>query len=217
MEAQKHALTVTRTAHYYTTGEITPEVRHFWLACHGYGQAAASFIRKFDVLNPKENFVVAPEGLSRFYWGGFTGDVVASWMTSGDRLDEIADYCNYLQTVFDTFRSQLAEDVTVNIFGFSQGVATVLRWMFEKRPEFDNLIIWAGTIPDELDYSPYHSYLKDKNIQFFYGTEDELLTPPRLERLRGLAETKGLHWEENEYTGGHIVTRAGLQNLSRKL
>jgi hypothetical protein len=40
--------------------------------------------------------IIAPEGLSRFYRKGFSGDVVASWMTKDDRLDDMEDYVRYL-------------------------------------------------------------------------------------------------------------------------
>jgi hypothetical protein len=61
------------------------------LVTHGYGQLAKTFIRRFEPIMDAQTLVVAPEGLSRFYWGGFDGPVVASWMTREDRLDEIAD------------------------------------------------------------------------------------------------------------------------------
>ncbi|MEL6276926.1 MAG: phospholipase, partial [Bacteroidota bacterium] len=86
MQPTAHRLPVQRTAHFYTLGEPSANVKRMWFACHGYGQLASTFIRKFDQLAGAEDYVVAPEGLSRFYWQGFTGKVVASWMTSADRL-----------------------------------------------------------------------------------------------------------------------------------
>ncbi|MEN0004839.1 MAG: phospholipase, partial [Bacteroidota bacterium] len=74
----EHSIPVTRTAHYATQGQVGPHIRYLCIACHGYGQLAARFIRKFDVVDRADTFVIAPEGLSRFYWGGVTGNVVAS-------------------------------------------------------------------------------------------------------------------------------------------
>lgn len=208
---------VPRTAHIYLQGTPSKHIEKVWIACHGYGQAAASFITKFDVLDDEKTLVIAPEALSKFYWGGFTGDPVASWMTKADRLDEIADFCNYLQKIYDEFIPQLADNVQINLFGFSQGVATILRWIFQEMPKFDNLILWAGTIPDELDYTPYLEYLSDKNTQFLWGTEDELITPKRLEMIRTLMRAKGMQWEEMSYVGKHIVVREGLVRVATKL
>lgn len=214
---QAHKLTVRRTAHYYTVGSAGKDIKNLWICCHGYGQAARSFVTKFADLDDSATLVVAPEGLSRFYWGGFTGDVVASWMTSGDRLDEIADFCNYMQQIYDLHVSQCAEDVRITLFGFSQGVATVLRWIFAQRPAFHNLVLWAGSIPDELDYTPYHDYLADKNIQFVYGTKDEFLTEKRMRQLRSLAAEKCLKWEESSFSGRHTVDKAALLRFREKL
>ncbi len=94
-----HKTTVQKTAHYYTYGNLGPKVKHFWIVCHGYGQLASKIIHKFSNFDPDENFILAPEGFSRFYWQGFGGAVGASWMTKADRLDEIHDYCQYLQTL----------------------------------------------------------------------------------------------------------------------
>jgi len=217
MPAKAHKVIIPRTAHYYTLGTPGAHIEKVWIACHGYGQAAASFISKFDVLDDGKTLIIAPEALSRFYWGGFTGDVVASWMTKGDRLDEIADFCYYLQEIYEHFIPQVPDTAQVNLFGFSQGVATILRWIFQERPPFDNLILWAGTIPDELDYTPYHEYLSDKNTQFLYGTEDELITPERLEMIRKLMKAKGMTWEELSYKGKHIVVREGLLRVAKKI
>ena len=98
-----HTLSVTRTARYSTQGLISDQTRYCILACHGYGQLAEHFIKKFDVIAADDLFVIAPEGLSRFYWGGLTGDVVASWMTKGGRLDEIKDYCNFLDQLKEQY------------------------------------------------------------------------------------------------------------------
>ncbi len=211
---QKNSLTVPRTAHYYTLGTPGRHIENLYIACHGYGQAAERFITKFDVLDDGKTLVIAPEALSRFYWGGFTGEVVASWMTKGDRLDEIADFCNYLQMIYEKYTPQCADNVQVILFGFSQGVATIMRWAFAEKPLCHRLILWAGSIPDELDYTPYHAYLADKKIDFVYGTEDEFLTPQRLEQLRALAKIKGIKWNETSFTGKHRVERETLRKIA---
>ena len=205
---------VDRTAHYYTLGRPGPHINYCWIACHGYGQLASRFIRKFDVVAARDTLILAPEGLSRFYWNGFTGDVVASWMTRADRLDEIEDYSNYLQTLYEQFIPRLAPDARVVLFGFSQGVATQVRWMMRRFPAFDHLVAWAGTVPEDLDYQPHLDYFQQRRLHFVYGTEDQFLTPERRRWHAAMLREKELPFAMRTFAGRHVVDRAALRELA---
>ena len=212
-----HKISIPRTAHYYTLGEAGGNTRRFWIACHGYGQLASTFIRRFDGLDDGETFVLAPEGLSYFYWGGYTGDPVASWMTRQHRLDEIHDYANYLQTLYDLFRRKMPEDVQVNLLGFSQGVATQVRWIMEKFPEFDNLLLWAGLMPEDLDYRPHRDFFAKRKVKFVYGTKDPFLTVERLNWQRQFAAEQLPVFDEEKFEGVHEVPRDVLVRVAASL
>lgn len=208
----KHTIQVSRTARYSTQGQISSKTRYCILACHGYGQLAEHFIKKFDVLAAEDVFVLAPEGLSRFYWGGLTGEVVASWMTKGGRLDEIKDYCNFLDQLKAQYLAQLPEDCQIILFGFSQGCATIMRWVMSSFPNCQHLTFWAGMIPEDLDYQPHLNYFEDKKIQFFHGDQDPLITADRLQFIRKVILETGLkNVEEIPYSGKHTVVRSALK------
>lgn len=212
-----HKFKVAKTAHYYTIGEISEKTQYFIIACHGYAQLAKHFIRRFDVLDDGKTFILAPEGLSRFYWKGVTGEVVASWMTKEDRLDEIEDYTNFLQSIYNSYLEQLPDNVKVILFGFSQGCATQCRWIMEKQPHFHNLILWAGAFPEDLDYRPQKAYFQTKNLHHIYGNEDQYLTPERIEMHNELILQNGLKVETHIFEGKHEVDRAVLKALFKKL
>ena len=178
--ATHHKFSATRTAHVYTIGNPGKHIKKVWIVTHGYGQLASRFIHRFEQLDDGETLIIAPEGLSRFYWGGFTGEVVSSWMTKGDRLDEIADFSNYMQQVYDSFIPQLSEAVTINLLGFSQGCATQVRWILREFPHFHNLIMWSGSIPEDITYHEKEGYWNDKQLYFAYGTQDPFLTEKRV-------------------------------------
>jgi hypothetical protein len=80
MKVQDNKISVSKTAHYSTMGKLSKSTRYIWIVAHGYGQRANRIIKKFDFLSPEEHFVIAPEGLSRFYWHK-NQEPVASWMT----------------------------------------------------------------------------------------------------------------------------------------
>ena len=217
MSPTAHQLPVQRTAHFYSLGEPGPQVKRLWFVCHGYGQLASTFIRKFDQIAGPEDYVIAPEGLSRFYWGGLTGKVAASWMTSADRLDEIADYTAMLSTIFQQQRALVPEDVQVMLFGFSQGCATVVRWMLREQPDFDQLWLWAGQIPEDVSYDEVRAQWNTKNLHAFAGKEDPLITPERIELHRRYIAAAGLNFQEHNYDGDHRVLREALAGFARGL
>ncbi|MEZ5038374.1 MAG: hypothetical protein R2828_00715 [Saprospiraceae bacterium] len=210
---ESHQLKVVRTAHFYSIGTSGPEVKYLLIACHGYGQLAQHFIRKFDVLHRADTLIVAPEGLSRFYWDGLTGKVASSWMTKANRLDEIADYSQYLSTLYQQYKDQLAKDVHIILLGFSQGAATQVRWAMQDFPAFHTLILWGGMIPEDLDYLPHAAYWANKKIYAVFGTADEYLTPDRLQFHSDLIRQQQLQVEERSFTGGHTIDRDALVSL----
>ena len=212
----EHTRKVARTARYYTIGEANKNTQYFWICCHGYGQLAKHFIRKFDAVAREDTFILAPEGLSRFYWGGVDGNVVASWMTREARLDEIEDYTNYLEGLYQHFTAKMSDEVKIILFGFSQGCATQVRWICNRLPAFDKLVLWAGTVPDDIDYKPFLNYFNDKDIHFVLGRQDEYLTPQRLEAYQRLVDSTGLHWQEHFFDGKHVVEREVLKTFADK-
>lgn len=210
---QEHKIVVPRTAHYYTLGNPGEHIKYFWFVTHGYGQAAQRFISKFEEIKRDDTLVVAPEGLSRFYWNGFTGEVVSSWMTKKGRLDEIKDYANYLTKVFHYYKEQLPSDVTIVLMGFSQGVATQFRWIMRESPDFDYLILWAGMIPEDLDYQEKMSYFQERELFFIYGDEDQFLNPARLEEHEKIVNRFNFQLRKHQFQGKHRVDRKVLHEI----
>ena len=213
MNYQSHKKRIEKTAHYYTIGNAEKSVKKIWIVCHGYGQLASRIIQKFSDFDPAENFILAPEGLHRFYWKGFSNDVVASWMTKADRLDEIADYCNWLQLLYDEYVPKMSDDVEIILFGFSQGCATQVRWIVEKQPHFHRLILWAGLLPEDLDYSPLLAYFGGKRLDFIYGDMDQFLTKDKLEQYKAFVAGTGLTMHYQEFEGKHEVHREMLKRI----
>src|SRR5256885_9007877 len=141
---QEHRVTVARSVRYFTLGGEEP--REVWFACHGYGQLAARFLEKLRVLDDGRRCLVAPEGLSRFYLSERPAErrVGASWMTREDRLAEIDDYVRYLDAVYaDVFASRDRAQVSVHALGYSQGAATVSRWVAMGQAQVDRLTLWG--------------------------------------------------------------------------
>ena len=214
---QQHKLNVTKTAHYYVLGEPGPNIRQLWLVCHGYAQLAQEFIEDFKLLENGQTLVVAPEGLNHFYKKGFAGDVGANWMTKHCREDEIADNGAYMESLLVRHIALLPHDVRIILLGFSQGTATICRWILRYHPHFHDLILWAGLPPEDLDYQAHKHYLSDKNLYLLYGSNDPFLTPDRMAQFQEIEENSGVDFEEKPFDGGHEIPKQALQDLLQKL
>ena len=128
---KQHHLNIQFKARYFTSGELNDNTRYIWLVFHGYGQLAKYFIRNFYDLND-DHFVVAPEGLSRYYLADTSGRVGASWMTKEDRLTDIQNQISYISEIYKSVELEIENGTELIVLGFSQGTATALRWIVNQ-------------------------------------------------------------------------------------
>ncbi|GAB2479107.1 esterase [Hymenobacter qilianensis] len=212
--AQEHRLTVARTARYYQLGELTERTRYIWFVCHGYGQLAAYFIRHFAVLTEvNDTVIIAPESLSRFYLQGNGGRIGASWMTREDRLAEIDDYVTYLNHLAETLLQKSPPDVAITVFGFSQGAATVSRWLARATFRPDRLILWAGAFPDDIDFAVATHLLQRLPVVLVCGDQDEFIKEADLQKQRDFLVRLGVEPIILRFTGKHELNAATLRQL----
>lgn len=215
---QSHQIQVQKTAHYYTYGSLNSKTKAIFFVFHGYGQLASKIIHKFDNFEEEEVFVVAPEGLSRFYFGGFTGKVGASWMTKADREQEIEDYCRYIQQVYDGYVNDFPEAARIHLLGFSQGGVTATRFLLLQKPQnIFSLILWGSDIPPDLDYKKNKAFLDAIQLHWIYGKQDQFLTEDRIVQLKKRFEQFGLAPKITTFEGKHEIDRPTLTSLKKSL
>jgi predicted esterase len=217
---QEHRLAVTRRARYFTLGATRP-VDEVWFVCHGYGQLAARFLEKVRVLDDGRRYLVAPEGLSRFYLSERPEErrVGASWMTREDRVAEIEDYTHYLDAVYaEVFASIDRSEVKVSALGFSQGTATVSRWAALGGSGIDRLILWGGDFPPDLDLTraAIVDRLRAVRLTLVYGRSDPFLTAKVVATISGHLETHAIPFTTVPFDGGHVLDDAVLTSLAAR-
>lgn len=201
---QKH-LEIPFKAPYYTFGTFSEDTPSIWIACHGYGQLAEFFIRKFEVFASKGDFGVVLQGLHKFY---FTPERVgASWMTKHDREVDLENQFTYFKTVFEqVFSDTDLSKVQVNLLGFSQGVSAIARLLFQLKLPFDNLILWAGGFPPELPGSDISFLKKDARIIVALGDQDQYYNEENYRiNLDYMKKTFGIEPEVHVYPGNHSL------------
>jgi predicted esterase len=216
MTIHSHTIEVVKTAHYYTLGNAGAKTRYFHIVLHGYAQKADECLDAFKALNTDRHFLLAPEGFSRFYKKGFQGQVGASWMTKEDRLDEISDYCRFLQRIYEMHRQLFSNDVKIILHGFSQGGSTLMRWVSAKFPYFDALINWAGWIPEDLDYAHCKDYFSRPAQYYVYGLDDPFLTREKIEELIRFSKANDLNFKFYHFNGKHEIQVEILRTILRK-
>ena len=212
----EHHLAVTRTARYYQQGELSAQTRQVWFVCHGYGQLAAYFSRHFAFLSAASpnTVIIAPEGLSRFYLQGNGGRVGASWMTRDDRLHEIDDHIGFLNQLAEGVLAECPADVHITVLGFSQGTATVSRWLTSAPIRPHHLILWAGSFPEDVDATLAQQLFSGLKTTLVVGTNDEYISVAQATRQQEHLAGLGAISQLITFAGKHELNRAVLEQLA---
>jgi len=224
----EHHLAVTRTARYFAiggsdgAGDDANGLRELWIVCHGYGQLAAKFLEPFVPLAAPWRRIVAPEGLSRFYLDrsrvgvNTQAGVGATWMTREDREHEIADQIAYLDALLDRLLPVSSPShVRLCVLGFSQGVATVTRWLVRgRRARPGMLVLWAGSVPADVDLADLGGLLAGAPVVFAIGASDELASWAAADVEVGRFTTAGIHARLVTFNGGHRLDTTTLGEIA---
>jgi predicted esterase len=217
-----HSLHVRRTARYYTIGPIHGFPRELWIVAHGYAQLARRFVKWFSPLDDGTRLIVAPEALSRFYLDPVAERraqaeprVGATWMTREDREAEIADYVDYLEHLASEVRRHLSgAGPRIVVLGFSQGTATVCRWLASSDLRADQLVLWAGGIPPELDVAAWSTKLHGATLTLVAGENDEMVPASAVVAEGERLSAAGVAFNLLRYPGGHRVDADALVRLA---
>lgn len=210
MDILKNNIKVPKTARFYASGSMNSDVSELVYVLHGYGMQAPSFIEKFDVLSSPGRLIVAPEGMSRFYRKGFSGDVVASWMTSDDREMEIEDYVSYLNLLHEHLLNMHPSKkiMKVTVVGFSQGASTASRWINSRYVKPDRFIIWCGEMAPEVISS-----FPALPVTFISASEDVFISKEKSDGHADQMLNGGVELTRIRFEGGHDIDKQLLATL----
>jgi predicted esterase len=219
----EHHIVVQRTARYVTIGETSAATTELWIVCHGYGQLARPFVASFEAIASPSRLIVAPEALSRFYLErSATGvntqaAIGATWMTREDREHEIVDQIAYLDALHDHVRpAGNPHRVRLRVLGFSQGVATVGRWIARGRAHVDELIVWAGAFPPDVDLTVLRDRLAGAPVVFVVGERDELAPWAAADAQLQRFTDAGIQARLVVFEGGHRLDYGTLAALAEE-
>jgi len=216
MDININHIKVAKTARYASYGVLSPKTKYFWFCLHGSKMVCEQIIKKFKDFDPQEHVVLAPEGLSRFYSEGFGGPVVATWMTSRDRLAEIADFSDYLTQLYNSYTEQLAAGCHKIVLGFSQGGTTAYRWLHHSEITLDALIGYSCWVPEDIDLKVSRTTLSEVDKIYTFGHQDQFLSKERIKMLESVIAKNDMTIDFESYEGDHRIDRDQLQFLFEK-
>jgi predicted esterase len=217
LHPKENHIKVTRTARYYTLGEINENTRIVWIVLHGHKMLAGDFIKAFEELASNGDFVIAPEALSRLYVKGDYGNVGANWMTKEDRENEISDYVNYLDELYEKEIAPHKKNFSfeVNALGFSQGAATLSRWLTygHSTPlmtKVNKAIFWCGNLAHDVEYSKSEQF-KNTSIYLIFGNKDKYYPADFYKTQVELLQKHGIEPKTHVFNGGHEIRMEVMQ------
>jgi predicted esterase len=203
-----HHISVVKTARYHTLGTLNNGTKEIWFVIHGWAQLAAQYLESFSSLDDRTRFFVAPEALNKFYLKVGKPEVGATWMTREDREYEMADYINYLNTLYDSFMLNDCK-AKIIVLGFSQGVATVSRWAYRNERKIDTLIFYAGEPGNELQNKESIECFDQTKNYFIYGTEDQFINELNIAKYKNMLS----NFEFISFEGKHEINAGVLSQI----
>jgi predicted esterase len=126
-------------------------------------------------------------------------------MTREDRLDEIADYVLFLESLRHKTGWDKNSEIKILYFGFSQGVTTLMRWLQNIAQRADFLLLWAGGFPDDILFDHRRSYFKAIPTHYFLGQNDPYIKQEAVDKKKSLIDSIGFDLSFHSYPGDHRV------------
>jgi predicted esterase len=211
----KQYVQIQKTARYFISKKIDESVKRVIFVLHGYAQNGDDFLNSCLELASEETVLIAPEGLSKFYWKDFSSNPSSSWMTSLEREHELEDTRNYLSQVLMEVKVQLPKvGISFSCLGFSQGAATASR--FARNPDLNctDLFLYGGGPAHDLDWEALPENLK---FHLIYGDQDPLVSASQALKVKALIQGKKFEVDSFTFKGKHKIENEGLRYIQKCL
>ncbi|MEQ8220462.1 MAG: esterase [Arenibacter sp.] len=213
MKPKEKQISYTTANTYSTINVLNEKTKNVWIVFHGIGFLSRYFIKYFNDLPKEENYIIAPQAPSKYYLNKDFKYVGASWLTKENTVLETTNVLNYMDNLFAS--EKIPAHCQLIVLGFSQGVSIATRWTAKSKISLDQLILYAGGIPEELTPVDFKFLLaKNAKIKLVLGNKDEFISESRLEKekekLESLFNGKA---ELIKFDGGHEIKKDILISL----
>lgn len=203
----EHRIQCLQSCSYSRLNTFTPNTKKIWVVFHGIGYLSRYFLKHFAQLNPDENYILAPQAPALYYLNNKYTHVGASWLTKEETEIHMENLLSYLDVFWETEGLERAPKLI--LFGYSQGVSVVTRWIARRKLTPNHLMLYAGKIPSELVPENFEHLTDKTRVTAFYGTQDPYLEQWNKRELQSQAQKvfgQRLVW--HAYQGGHELQDA---------
>lgn len=203
---EKKNISISKKARYFQLGKISEQTKTIWFVFHGYGMLSQYFIKKFKSLENNQTVIISPEALSRFYIGENYDRVGASWITKEDKINDIDDNNNYLNSLFQSTTKNInLNSINIHVLGFSQGGATACRWILNSSIKINSLALWGADIPIDCLSENNRGKWNQFKTTLIVGKRDEFISDENKKEFTKLLNAYNLDYELIEYNGTHKI------------
>ncbi|MFT4830923.1 MAG: putative esterase [Psychroserpens sp.] len=213
MESVEKLVTYTISNSYSTLNELSGKTKRVWMVFHGMGHLSTYFIRYFNELNAKENYIIAPQAQSKYYLNDSYNHVGASWLTKNNTEEGIDNVLHYIDAVYGM--EKIPEHCELIVLGFSQGVSIATRWIAKRKIQCNHLVLYAGSLPNELNELDFsHLIMNEVKVTFIVGDKDPYVSPER-KQSEATKIKRLFHDKVNEinFQGGHELKKEIINSL----
>ena len=203
---EKKNISISKKARYFQLGKISEQTKTIWFVFHGYGMLSQYFIEKFKSLENNQTVIISPEALSRFYIGENYDRVGASWITKEDKINDIDDNNNYLNSLFQSTTKNInLNSINIHVLGFSQGGATACRWILNSSIKINSLALWGADIPIDCLSENNRGKWNQFKTTLIVGKRDEFISDENKKEFTKILNAYNLDYELIEYNGTHKI------------
>jgi predicted esterase len=136
-------------------------------------------------------------------------------MTRDSRETEIDDYVGYLDAVYHQLRVRTeTEALRVTVLGFSQGTATVCRWVGRGSVRPARVVLWGGPLLPDEELAEVRDRLAETQFTLVVGTRDRYVDAASLRREIGRFEAHRIPLDVITFDGGHRLDGDILRRLA---
>jgi predicted esterase len=213
MDAVQKEVSYEATNTYLSLNTLTKATKNVWVVFHGIGYLSRYFIGHFKILDPVENYIIAPQAPSKYYLTKSYRHVGASWLTRENTEAELSNVLRYVSEVYSA--EAVPASCNLLVFGFSQGVSIATRWVARFKISCNHLILYAGGIPKELQPADFEFLPEKTRISLLVGDKDEFIEKEKLvtERQRAVSLFGG-RLVFHTFEGGHEIIDSLIKELA---
>ena len=139
-------------------------------------------------------------------------------MTKLDKEKDIEDNISFIQTLYSNIVDEIGHtNFKLNTLGFSQGGATLVRWIMSNNITVDSLILWGSDIPKDCLTSEKKSRWSSIDVKLVIGNQDEYINEENKQKVIDLISSYGLKYELVAYEGSHKIIEKELEKIAAGL